>query len=101
MSNKVNVYDENANIIARVNYNENLDYWDGRNHTCGSTGKHKGLTRLKNGDFVLIYGSQWQGDRDSAEIITKEQALQEILKSGNDSLLEKFNLNDKNLLQEV
>ncbi len=82
----VNVYNE-GEIIGEVKYNTNLDRWDGRNYTSGSTGRHKGLTRLKNGQFVLIHGTQWQGERDTAEIITPEQALQEILKSGNLDLL--------------
>ena len=70
---KIPVY-EDGNIIARVNYNSDLDYWDGRNWTCGSTGHHKGLTKLKkSGQYVLIHGTQWQGERDSAEIISKEE----------------------------
>lgn len=84
---KINVYD-GCEVIARVNYNDNLDFWDGRNYTCGSTGRHKGLTKLKDGRYVLIHGTQWQGERDYAEIITTEEALQEILRSGNTGLLE-------------
>ena len=84
----VNIYDENNNIIGKVNYSENLDFYDGRNLSCGSVGYHQGLTKLKNGEFVLIHGSNWQGDKDYAEIITPEEALQEILKSENIKLLE-------------
>jgi len=88
----VNVYDEDGEIIAEVKYNSNLDYWDGRNMTSGSTGRHKGITRLKDGRYVLINGTQWQGEKDHAGIITPEMALQEILRSGNTGLLdeEKF-----------
>jgi hypothetical protein len=85
---KVNVYNEYGEVVATVKYSENLDYWDGNNYTCGSTGRHKGLTRLKSGDYVLVHGTQWQGERDHAEIITAEEALQEILRSGNIELLE-------------
>ena len=84
---RVNVYDGDE-VVARVRYNSNLDFWDGRNFTCGSTGRHKGLTKLKDGRYVLIHGTQWQGEKDYAEIITPKQALQEILKSGNTELLE-------------
>jgi hypothetical protein len=56
---------------------------------CGETGRHKGLTKLRDGRYVLIHGTQWQGERHWAEIISPEQALQEILKSGNVELLEK------------
>ena len=84
---RVNVY-ECGNVVARVRYNQNLDFWDGRNFTCGSTGRHKGLTKLKDGRYVLIHGTQWQGEKDYAIVISAEQALQEILKSGNHDLLE-------------
>ena len=84
---RVNVY-ENQDVIARVRYKQNLDYWDGRNWTNGGTGRHKGLTKLRDGRYVLIHGTNWQGEKDWAEIISPEQALQEILKSGNTDLLE-------------
>jgi len=86
----VNVYDKNDRIVARVKYNSNLDYWDGRNWTCGSVGRHRGLTKLKDGRYVLIHGTQWQGERDWAEIISPEEALQQILRSGNTDLLDKY-----------
>lgn len=84
----VNVYDDDGTVVARVKYSDNLDYWDGNNRTCGSTGRHKGLTKLRDGRYVLIHGTQWQGEKDSAEIITAEEALQEILSSGNTDLLD-------------
>lgn len=85
---RVNVYGDNREVIARVKYNACLDYWDGRNWTCGSTGRHKGLTKLKDGTYILIHGTDWQGEKDFAEIIGKKQALQEILKSNNLDLLQ-------------
>lgn len=84
---RVNVY-QDGEVVARVRYNQNLDYWDGRNWTNGGTGRHLGLTKLKDGRYVLIHGTDWQGEKDWAEIISPEQALQEILKSGNTELLE-------------
>ena len=91
---RVNVYkyeydgcDWDNPVIARVRYNSILDYWDGRNWTNGGTAMHKGLTKLRDGSYVLIIGSQWQGDKDYGFIIDKERALQEILKSGNSQLL--------------
>lgn len=84
----VNVYDENGRVIARVEANNNLDRWDGSNWTCGSTGRHKGITRLKDGRYVLIHTTQWQGERDTAEIISAEQALQEILQAEATELLD-------------
>jgi hypothetical protein len=84
----VNVYDENGRVIAMVEANNNLDWWDGSNWTCGSTGRHKGLTRLSDGRYVLIHTTQWQGERDYAEIISEKQALQEILEADAVELLE-------------
>lgn len=85
---RVNVYDGVLNgVIARVRYNSVLDYWDGHNWKNGKSGEHKGLTKLKDGRYVIIYGSDFVGKMDYAEIITKEIALQEILKSGNYELL--------------
>lgn len=87
---KVNVY-EDGKVIARVKYNNNLDFWNGSNWTCGSTGRHLGLTRLrKSGQYVLIHVTQWQGEQDRAEIITEEEAYRAIVSSGHTELLEKF-----------
>lgn len=103
---RINVYNEKGEVVARVRYNANLDFWDGRNWTCGSTGRHKGLTKLKDGRYVLIHGTQWQDEKDYAEVITKEQALQEILKAQRLELLEtkKFKelkeLYEKTILEE-
>ena len=84
------VHTYEGEVVAEVQYNDNLDYWDGNNNTCGSTGHHKGLAILEDGRFVLIHGTQWQGERDTAEIITPEQAVQEILHSGNTGLFDEF-----------
>lgn len=84
---KINVY-EDKTVVAKVEYNTNLDYWDGNNYTCGSVGKHKGLTKLKDGRYVLIHVTQWQGERDWAEVISPQEALNEILRSNNDWLLD-------------
>ncbi len=82
---------EEGRVVARVEYNNNLDFWDGNNWTCGSTGRHLGLTKLrKSGQYVLIHGTQWQGEKDSAEIITDEEAYQYIANSEKWDLLEKF-----------
>jgi hypothetical protein len=92
-------------VIARVKYNQNLDFWDGHNMSNGSTGTHLGLTKLKDGRYVLIHGTDWQGQRSYGEIITKERAFQAIIRSGNNDLLKakKFEeLNEflKNMPQE-
>ncbi len=88
MTHKVPVFDEDQKIVAHVEYNSNLDYWDGRNNTCGSTGRHMGLTVLKDGRFVLIHGTQWQGERDHAEIVSADEALQAVMRTSSLELLE-------------
>jgi len=84
----INVYDDDGNIVGRVNFNRNLDRWTGSNWTSGSTGHHKGLTRLSDGRYVLIHTTQWQGEQDHAKVILPEDALQEILAADNESLLD-------------
>ncbi len=87
---RVNVYENEfmEEVVARVRYNQNLDFWDGRNFTCGSTGRHKGLTKLKDGRYVLIIGTDWQGERDYAYVVDADEALQEILKAQRLELLD-------------
>jgi len=85
---KVNVYDGEGKVIARVSMTRNLDYWDGRNWSCGGTGYHEGLTKLKDGRYVIVYSSQWQGDRPHGEIVSKDRALQAILHTDSLDLLE-------------
>lgn len=77
-------------IIARVKYRSNLDCWNGSNWQNGGTGMHKGITRLnrEGKPFVIIIGSQWQGDRDYGYIVSDKEALQEILKADKMELLE-------------
>ena len=87
---RINVYageEYREQVVARVRYNDVLDHWDGNNWTSGSTGMHKGITKLKDGRYVIIIGSQWQGGRDYGYIVTAEEAVQEILKSGHGELL--------------
>ena len=92
----INVHEVDASglkvdIVARVNPNDNLDFWDGGDMNCGAPFSHKGLTKLrKSGDYVLIHMSQWQGAKDWAEIITPNRAVDEILFSGNTKLLNKY-----------
>ena len=88
---RINVYEGDEfreQVIARVRYNTDLDYWDGNNMGNGGTGMHKGITKLKDGRYVIIIGSQWQGSKDYAYIVSAEEALQEILKSDNGQLLD-------------
>lgn len=101
----VNVYDENGELIATVKYNHNLDVWNGSNYQNGGTGRHLGLTKLEDGTYILIHGSDWAGDIDWAEIISDKKAYELIMKYDKDMLewkafeeLKKF---QEKLLKEV
>lgn len=83
----INVYD-GGKVVARVEYNEKLDFWDGRNMSNGSAGRHAGITKLRDGSFVLIHGTQWASENSSAEIVSAETALEAILRSENTDILE-------------
>jgi hypothetical protein len=88
---RVNVYEHpmkmSQEVIARVRYNTVLDYWDGHNWKNGGPGWHKGITKLKDGRYVIIIGTDWQGQQDHAYVVAPEEALQEILRSQNLELL--------------
>lgn len=92
---RVNVYDEQGKIIGRVKVNRNLDTWY-HNDYCylECPGMHKGVTRLINGRYVFILTYDWDED-DFAEITTEEEVIKEILDSGNDQLLQIYELEDK------
>lgn len=87
---RVNVYDGDTHspVVARVLYNQDLDYWDGRNWTSGNTGRHLGASKLKDGRYVLIHGTQWQGERDYGVVVSPEEMLQVILQTGHADLIE-------------
>lgn len=90
-SNRVNVYEEEYSheVVARVKYNDLLNKWDGSNWTNGGVGRHLGITKLRDGRYVLIHGTQWQDEKDYGVIVSNEKALNEILHSNNEKLLDK------------
>lgn len=77
---------ESRKCIGRVKYTDNLDYWDGRNMTCGSTGRHLGVGKLRDGRFFLCHGTQWQGERDYAEVVSEKEAKQAVMNANDDRL---------------
>ncbi len=66
-------------VVARVQYNQMLDNWNGSNWQRGGVGRHLGLTILRDGTPVLIYGTNWQGERDYGVTVTPQEALAAIL----------------------
>ena len=75
---KIPLYDD-AKCIGRVTYTDNLDQWDGHNFTSGSTGRHSGIGKTRSGQYFRVDGTQWQGERDAAVIISREEAQQLVL----------------------
>ncbi|WP_232230207.1 hypothetical protein [Bacillus sp. J37] len=59
-----------------------------------------GITKLKDGRYVLIYGTQWQGEKDYGRVVSPEEALHEILKSHNTELLTLKKFKDLKTLAE-
>ena len=92
-------------LVSRVKPNRLLDFFDGQNYTDGRPGCHKGITKLQDGKYVIIETSQWPGAKDYAYVVSDKEALREILKSGNEELLElkrfrKLKELSENLLKE-
>lgn len=88
---RVSVYEDREKkevVVARVRYNELLDRWNGSGWSNGGVGMHKGVTRLKDGRYVIIVGSDWQDGRDYGYIASPSEVLKEIIYSGNKGLLE-------------
>jgi hypothetical protein len=84
------LYDENEEIIGDVEYNNDLDYWDGHNHTNGGTGRHKGFGQLDSGEFYIIHGTQWQGESNYARLTSPEEIVKEAIRTSNVDMLEKY-----------
>ena len=93
----VPIYDDDQTILGEIEENTDLDYWDGHNRCNGGVGIHRGLA-LWNDEYVLIHSSQHSGSHSHAEIISAENAVQEILRSGEVELFDEFpGLNRKEL----
>ena len=71
---------DDGKVVGYVKYTDNLDHWDGHNNICGSTGRHLGLGKLKDGRFYLCHGTQWQGEMDYAEVVSEENAKEVALR---------------------
>jgi len=71
---------EDGKVVGMVPYTDNLNYWDGHNWTCGSTGRHLGIGKTKDGRFYICYGTQWEGERDYAEIVSGQEAKELVLR---------------------
>ncbi|MHA1488536.1 MAG: hypothetical protein ACTSRI_02640 [Promethearchaeota archaeon] len=81
---------EEEEVIGDVEYNQRLDFWNGRNYQNGGTGRHLGFGQLGDGRFFLIFGTQWQGESAHAEIVSPETIVKEAIKSENIQELDDF-----------
>ncbi len=77
-------------VIGLVEYTDNLDHWDGHNNTCGSTGRHLGIGKTRDGRYYLCHGTQWQGEQDYAEIVDETTAKETVLEHDPDMYEEMF-----------
>lgn len=68
--------------LGLVPYTSNLDYWDGHNRSNGKTGRHSGIGKLKAGGFYVCHGTQWEGERDYAEVINEATARSLAIAAG-------------------
>lgn len=50
------------------------DFWDGHNYE--RRGRQRFLYRTKRGAFLLATLTQWEGERDSLEVVDEARALQ-------------------------
>lgn len=50
------------------------DYWDGHNYERSGTNTF--LYRTPKGNYFKVHLTQWQGDRDSLEPLTQDEALE-------------------------
>ena len=48
------------------------DFWDGHNHE--RHGRNQFLYRTKKGNFFAIHLTQWQGENDSIEPLSEQEA---------------------------
>ena len=73
------------------------DYWDQQN---GGLSYHKGITCSEDGNFLIIEQRQWVEQESFGYMITKEEALKEIIVSDNLHLLDHPLFFDLKLLYE-
>ena len=78
-------------VVGQVRYNECLDFWDGVCWSTGSQGSHLGITKRMDGHYVLIHKYEYSsGAVDySANTVSNREALNAILETGHEELLER------------
>lgn len=77
---RVKVLDSQGKEVARVKYNEKLDYYINNRLGYKQLGYHRGLTRLRDGRLVLIEGRD-TGER-TARVVGPIEVLESVLVSG-------------------
>ena len=66
---------------ASASWEENT-FWDGNNHCSCATGSqwnHQKLYRSRKGRYYVEHSSQWQGSREHAEWVSREEAARWLL----------------------
>lgn len=63
--------------------------WDGHNHISDATGsqwEHEEILRTASGTWILHHWSQWQGSRDTYDVVSAEGAAAWILRNSSNEL---------------
>lgn len=58
---------ETATLIA------GNDYWDGHNYERSN--RNTFLYRTPKGSYFSVFQTQWQGERDSLQVLTQDEAI--------------------------
>lgn len=91
-----------SQVVARVKYNDLLDRWNGSNWSGGAPGRHLGITKLRDGRFVLIHGTQWDSESNYGVVVSDREALNAILTADREDLLEEKRFEPlKTLAEEI
>lgn len=68
-----------------------LDKWDGRNMVTGGVGLHEYINIITELDgenitdtYLIHRASQWQGERDTAKVMTKDEVIEYLKEIGRD-----------------
>lgn len=85
----------NDEVIARVEYISNLDSWNSGKWYCDDIGHHRGIQKIQKGyyagRYVMIRGSDYEGEEDYGELMSTCEALREIYYYKKFGLLEEYN----------
>ena len=84
-------------LFASIPGHTEQDYWKQQNNGLSF---HKGITSMEDGSFLIVEQRQWIEQESFGYMITKEEALKEIIVSDNLHLLNHPKFYDLKVLYE-